>query len=357
VHSDTVSDIPAVWQIAYQPALPAEYRPGIGIVGCGRIVKDAHLKAYKKYGLNVVGVYDIRPEATRGVPQEFGIQNVFGSLGELLAHPGIEVVDIATHPEHRGPLMRSALAAGKHILAQKPLATTLSEAREIVEEARRCGLKVAVNQNGRWSPPWRVATLLVRGGVIGDVLAVTHLYDMSYAWIPGTHFDDLKHFAIYDYSIHWIDITRCWMEGRTPHTVRARDYRTPNQPGAGKTPWGMWIEIAYEGGASAMIRGIGCAQTQRGGHPFWIHGTEGTIRGSVLGCDYVELEKDGVLLRYQLEGAWFPDGFAGTMGELLCAISENREPYNSARHNLLSLEITLAAVRSADAEGQPVSLA
>ena len=152
-----------------------------------------------------------------------------------------------------------------------------------------------------------------------------------------------------------MDITRCWMEGKTPVSVRARDYRTPNQPDDGKTPWGLWIEIAYKDGASALIRGVGCAETQQRSHPFWIHGTKGTIRGSVLRHDCVELEKDGVFCRYQLEGEWFPDGFAGTMGELLLAITEDREPYNSARHNLLSLEMTLAAVSSADRDGQPVS--
>ena len=50
------------------------------------------------------------------------------------------------------------------------------------------------------------------------------------------------------------------------------------------------------------------------------------------------------------------DGFAGAIGELLCAIADGREPYNSARHNLLSLESTLAACASADEGGRPVEI-
>jgi predicted dehydrogenase len=343
-------------EIDYKPTFPNGSTMGIGIVGCGDIVKVAHLKAYAKYGLNVVGVYDTSPEAAHRVQEEFGIQRVFNTLDELLAHPDVKVVDIATHPDVRIPLMRRALESGKHILAQKPLALSVGEAREIVQEADRRGLQVAVNQNGRWAPQWRVATLLIKSGVIGDVLAITHLYDMRFDWIPGSRFDNLKHFAIYDYSIHWIDITRCWMEDKVPIAVRARDYRTPNQPSNSKAPWGMWVDFVYENGANAVLRGIGCSTTRQRGHPFWIHGTEGTIRGSVLGSDFVELEKDGVSYRYQLEGDWFPDGFAGTMGELMSAIVENREPYNSARHNLLSLQMTLAACKSADLDGQPVCL-
>ena len=340
----------------YKPRFPEGYRPGIGIIGCGGIVKLAHLRAYNKYGLNVVGVYDISPEATRGVKEEFGVKNVFNTLEELLADPEIEIVDIATHPDQRIPLMRQALEAGKHILAQKPLALDAVAASGVVAEAQRRGLKIAVKQNGGLAPAWRIATLLTQDGVIGDVLAVTHLYDMKFGWIPGTYFDNLQHFAIYDYSTHWIDITRCWMEGKTIETVRARDYRTPNQPPEGKTPWGMWVEVSYADGSSAMIRGVGCAETRRRGHPFWIHGTDGTIRGSALGNDFVELEKDGVFCRYTLEGEWFPEGFAGTMGELMCAIVEEREPFNSARHNLLSLQMVLAACRSADDNGQPVAI-
>jgi predicted dehydrogenase len=340
----------------YRPSLPPDYRPGIGIVGCGNIVKSAHLKAYDRYGITVVGFYDISVEAAKQAQKQCGTGRVFASLDELLDHPAIEVVDIATHPEQRVPLMTQALEAGKHILAQKPLALTVDDAQQVIDRADNLGLKVAVNQNGRWAPAWRIATLLVQQGAIGDILAVTHLYDMKFGWIPGTHFDTMRHFAIYDYSVHWIDITRCWMAGRCPLTVRARDYRTANQPPEGKTPWGMWVEFAYSEGASAMIRGIGCAENSERSHPFWIHGTEGTIRGSVLGKDFVELERDGTFCRYQLEGQWFPDGFAGTMGELLWAIAEDREPYNSARHNLLSLEMTLAAVRSADADGEPVAL-
>jgi predicted dehydrogenase len=144
--------------------------------------------------------------------------------------------------------------------------------------------------------------------------------------------------------------------------VRARDYRTPNQPAESKTPWGAWIVVEYADGSSAMIRGVGCSQTRRPEKPFWIHGSDGTIRGRVLGSGHmpgsesVELERDGRTVGFQLDGRWNPDGFAGAMGELLTAIAEDREPFNSARHNLLSLRMTLAACRSADEGGRPVRL-
>jgi predicted dehydrogenase len=340
--------------IPYEPRFPDGDRPGIGIVGCGGIVKLAHLPAYEKYGLHVAGVYDIAEEATRSVRERFGIETIYPSLDALLDDPAVGVVDIATHPAQRVAIIRRALAAGKHVLAQKPLAPDLAGAREAVADAERRGLTLAVNQNGRWAPAWRIATLLVERGEVGDVLAVTHLFDAGFGWVAGTAFDAIPHWAIYDYAIHWIDITRCWLQEKRPVAVRAREYRTPNQPVGSRAAWGAWIEVAYADGSSGLIRSIGGSATTTPGHPFWIHGTAGTIRGSALGEDAVEIERDGTTRRWRLRGAWFPDGFAGAMGELMYAVAEGREPYNSARHNLLSLEMTLAACRSAELDGAPV---
>jgi predicted dehydrogenase len=345
-------------RLDYRPSFPAGFRPGLGLIGCGDIARSWHLPAYAEYGVNVVGVYDPAPEATEGICDRFPfVRRVFPSLDELLVDEEIEIVDVATRPDVRPALILQSIDAGKHVLAQKPLAFDLRAARRLADEAEGHGIKVAVNQNGRWSPPWRIATLLIEQGDIGDVFAVTHFHDRPLPPLVGTHFDQLDHFVIYDYFAHWIDICRCWLDGKTVQAVRALDYRTPDQPAEAKSPWAAWVEIHYTDGASALIRNVGEARTTRPSSPFWVHGTEGTIRGSVLlGSDFVELERNGISSRYAFEGAWYPDGFAGALGELVTSIAENREPFNSARHNLLSLQMTLAACRSAEEGGRAVSL-
>ena len=84
---------------AHRPAFPSDYRPGVGIIGCGGIVKLAHLPAYTAYDVDVVGVFDPAPEATEHIRQQFPVVGqVFTSVDELLSDPRIDVVDIATHP-------------------------------------------------------------------------------------------------------------------------------------------------------------------------------------------------------------------------------------------------------------------
>jgi predicted dehydrogenase len=347
------AQVPRTAAFDYRPFFPGQPF-AVAIVGCGAAAKDLHLPAYEAWNVDVAGVWDLLPSAVDGVRDRFPfVRRVYDSLHEVLADPEVAAVDIATRPA----LILEAIAAGKHVLAQKPLALDLESARRVVEAAERAGVKLAVNQNGRWCPPLRAATLLVQQGAVGDVVAVTHLHDKNMPPVVGLHFDELDHFVIYDYDVHWIDISRCWLDGDRPLEVRASDYRVPGQPDNARNPWGANVEIRYASGANVLIRTVGDARTARGGAPFWIHGTEGTIRGSVLlGSDFLELDRDGAVTPFELEGAWYPEGLAGTMAELLCAIAEDREPYNSARHNLLSLELTLAACRSADANGAPVAL-
>ena len=348
---------PRAAALDYRPSFPQQHL-AVAIVGCGAAAKDLHLPAYEAWNVDVAGVWDLLPSAVEGVREHFPfVRRVYESLDEVLADPEVAVVDVATRPAERPALMLEAIAAGKHVLAQKPLALDLDSARRVVEAADAAGVKVAVNQNGRWCPPLRAATLLLACGAVGDVVAVTHLHDKNMPPVVGLHFDELAHFVIYDYDVHWIDISRCWLDGDRPVEVRASDWRVPGQPAHAKSPWGANVEIRYASGANVLVRTVGDARTARGGAPFWIHGTEGTIRGSVLlGSDFLELDRDGEVTPFELEGAWYPDGLAGTMAELLSAIAEDREPYNSARHNLLSLELTLAACRSADANGAPVAV-
>lgn len=341
----------------YRPSVPAQ-PARVGLIGAGSIARSAHLPAYAAWRIPVTGVASRREESARLLAAEFGIPTVHASVAALLADPEIDVVDIATHPAGRLELIEAAVEAGKHVLAQKPLIAAeadLPRLREVLAHADARGVRVAVNQNARWAPAWRLATLLIRDGAIGDVVGVTHLHDKPLPPLAGTPFDDVPHMLLSDYLVHWIDITRCWLEGSLVLSVSAQDSRVPGQPTGARNPWHAGIQIATATGATGSLRVVGDARTRAGGCPFWIHGTEGTIRGSVLlGSDFVEMERGDHCERLPLEGQWFTDGFAGAMGELLSAVSDGREPENSASHVVATVRLGLAAVASAERDGVPV---
>jgi predicted dehydrogenase len=340
----------------YAPRFP-ERLPGIGILGAGTIAQSAHLPAYAGHGLPVVGVWSRRATTTATVRDRFpSVGQVYAAAEDLLADPSVEVVDLATGPQDRASWLARAVRAGKHVLAQKPLSLDLDSLLPVLDEADERGVRIAVNQNGRWAPPWRLATLLVQRGDIGDVVGVTHLHDKPLPPIAGTPFDDIPHMLLSDYLLHWVDICRCWLEGLRVRSVRATDHRTPGQSAEAGNPWSATVQVDTLEGASALVRVVGDVVTSTPSCPFWIHGTKGTIRGSLLGGDFLELDAGGILRRVPLRGAWFVDGFAGAMGELMCAVEEQRQPWNSARHNLATLRLVLAARASAEAGGAAQAL-
>ncbi|WP_158374576.1 Gfo/Idh/MocA family protein [Cellulosimicrobium cellulans] len=331
----------------HRPAFP-DRRLAVGLLGCGQIARTAHLPAYARYDVPVVAACD-RPGVAGALADVLPAgAAVHDDLDAFLADPRVEVVDIATGPIGRVDLIERCLAAGKHVLAQKPVVSSpadLDRLEEVTARGAERGLRVAVNQNGRWAPAWRLTTLLVRSGAVGEVVGVTHLHDKPLPPIAGTPFDDLDHMLLTDYLVHWFDITRCWLEGTRVSSVAAHDSRVPGQPVAARNPWQASVHIATEGGATASIRVVGDARARGGGCPFWVHGTRGTIRGSILlGSDRVELESGGTTTSYALDGQWFVDGFAGTMGELQRAVAEDREPENGVGHVAASVRLGTAAV-------------
>jgi predicted dehydrogenase len=346
-----------------RPQLPADsqLRGGVAILGAGTIAQSAHLPAYEQHGIGVVGVWSRSAATTAALSDRFPwVERIYATPEDLLADPRVRIVDIATPAAGRMDWIERAVDAGKHVLAQKPLTTEaadLDRLPALLERARERGVRIAVNQNGRWAPAWRLATLLLRQGAIGEVVGVTHLHDKPLPPLVGTPFDDLDHMLVTDYLMHWIDITRTWLDPATVVAAQASDSRVPGQPEQARNPWSATIGLTCDSGATASLRIVGDARASTPSCPFWIHGTEGTLRGSVLvGSDRLALDRDGQVHDLPLHGQWFVDGFAGTMGELMSAIAEDREPENSAAHAATSVRIMLAARDSADRQGVPVAL-
>jgi predicted dehydrogenase len=115
--------------------------------------------------------------------------------------------------------------------------------------------------------------------------------------------------------------------------------------------------MLVDNGATATLRIAGDVQTADPSCPFWIHGTRGKVRGSVLtGSDRLSLDRDGTVVDLPVRGQWFVDGFAGAMGELMTAVAEGRQPEHSAGHAAASVGVMLAARESARRGGEPVWL-
>ena len=105
----------------YKVHLPSNIDVGIAIVGCGGIVNYAHLPSYKAHNLNVEGCFDLNPEVAQNTAADFNIPRVYSSIDEVANDPDVVIVDVAVPPWEQLNVTRRLVAAGKHLLCQKPL--------------------------------------------------------------------------------------------------------------------------------------------------------------------------------------------------------------------------------------------
>ena len=332
--------------LPYRPRDPKRYRPGIGLIGCGGITKW-HLTAYKAAGYRVLAMCDVAVDRARERRDEFYPDaTVTDNIDDVLSRDDIEVVDITTHPPERPPIIEAALRARKHVLSQKPFVLNLDVGHRLADLADKMGVKLAVNQNARWAPHFSYIREAVRAGLLGSLDAIHCDVHWDHSWVKGTVFESVRHLILYDFAIHWFDFVRTLMAEAEPRRIFASMARSATQTIMPALLAQAIIE--YESTQVTLIFD-GFTRFDRLDRTLVV-GSEGAIRSTGPSNEFqrVEMTTSEGLSRPRLKGKWFPDGFHGTMAELLSAIAENREPTNSARNNLASLSLCFAAVASAE---------
>jgi predicted dehydrogenase len=336
--------------LPYQPPMPRAYRPRIGVIGAGGIV-SAHLDAYRTAGWEVAAICNRTLAKAEAKAAEFAPKaRVTDRWEDVLNDPTIEVVDITPHPADRLPIIEAALMAGKHVLSQKPFVLDLAEGRRLVALAKDKGVKLAVNQNGRWAPHLAFMRETVRAGLIGEVISTHISIHWNHGWIAGTPFEKIDDLILYDFGIHWFDFLRSVIGARAK-TVFASAAMATGQ--TAKAPLLAQVLVQMEGGQASLVFDGATPHGPR--DTTYIAGTKGSLQsnGPDLGLQAVTLTTAAGIARPQLHGTWFNDGFRGAMGALLVAIEDNTEPANGAAENLESLALAFAAIQSRRT-GQPV---
>lgn len=329
----------------YLPTAP-KWTPPIGLIGAGNITKR-HLQAYRELGLEVVGIANRSLEKAEALRDAFYPDaTVYGHPKALLEREDIKVVDIALPPGPRVAAIEAAIKAGKHVLSQKPFAEDLDTARRLCDLADEAGVTMAVNQNGRWAPHYRWAIEVVRRGLLGSVSSADFAFQWDHTWTVDTPFNEIHHLLLYDFGIHWFDFVNVFAGDRELKNVHASVQRTDYQKA--KPPFLAHAMIDFEGFQARIAYNAHVKHGTR--DSFSICGEHGVIRSHGEHSrehNSTTLTTGDGTVKAELSGSWDTTGFQGTMTELLNAVAENREPENSARQNLRSLELCFRAVQSA----------
>jgi hypothetical protein len=343
----------------YQPRLPRRRDWRIGCIGAGFIMRDCHLVAYRNAGFNPVAIASRNPDNARAAAARHDISRVHTTIADLLADSSIEVLDIAVPPDVQPDLIRRAAERKlvRGILAQKPLAMSLRDARLCVEACERAGITLAVNQNMRYDQSIRAMKSLLRSGALGDIVLGSIDMRAIPHWMPWSQ--KLHSLSTFVMSIHHLDTFRFWFgtpdrvlastrpdpRTRFPHSDGINLYILEYDSGVRATSWDdVWAGPAREGAAPDI------------GIRWRVEGTKGMARGTIGWPSYPE--RTPSTLDYTIAGdaawhsprwteVWFPDAFVGTMAQLLVALEEGTEPEISGRDNLQTIALCEAVFASA----------
>jgi len=342
------------------PTLPNKKDFRIGVLGSGFIVNECHLVAYRKAGFNPVAIASRDREHAAKAASRHGIPRVHDSYEALLDDSTVEVLDIAVPPNALLGLIKQACGRRtvKGILAQKPLGVNYAEAVEAVRACEDAGITLAVNQNMRYDHSVRAAKTLLQNGTIGEPVIATIDMRAIPHWQPWQK--ELGWATLRIMSIHHLDTFRYWFgEPERIYCSTRPDPRTtfPHTDGI------CTYILEYANGLRCIAIDDTWTGPAREGCPAdlgikWrIEGLNGLAIGTIGWChepyttpstiQYASKGQHGFEAPVWPEG-WFPDAFAGTMAELLCALEHGIPPSISGRDNLKTMALVEAAYLSAE---------
>lgn len=328
------------------------------LVGCGGISASWLEPACKLPGLRISGLVDINPAAAEKRRAEFAPEAKTGTdVVAMLADVRPDVVFNCTIPEAHREVTLASLAAGVHVLSEKPLADSLAAAKELVDVAQRAGRILSVVQNYRYGPDPRAVETALRSGVIGEITEV------HCDFAVGAHFGgfrtEIQHVLLLDMAIHHFDLARLF-SARNARRVYCHEWN----------PDGSWYRhgaathalFELEGGVVFNYRGSWCAEGMNTSWPgrWRITGTHGSLTWD--GDGHIAFERvtattgfisEVAATRVEPQAPAGKDGgHGGIIAEFLACVREGRVPETAATDNYHTLAMIFSAIASAEA-GRP----
>jgi predicted dehydrogenase len=311
--------------------------------------------------VEVVAWVDADPSTLSAARRALGLpaDRCFPALAAALDGVDAEAVLVTAPLAAHVPLALEALAAGKHVLVEKPFAPSVAEARRAVAAAEGAGLVLMVSQNYRFFPAPRAVAALVASGELGPVGAVAVDFRRNATAKTGGH----RHFALadpllVDMAIHHFDMLRMVL-GQEPRLVFCHAWNPPWSPFTGAAAAVAIVEFA--GGAVAAWRGswVSPGEPTPWGAEWRMECAGGEIRWTSrddtggISADRVVVRPLDAPTRELALPVVKPHGRAGALAAFAAAVEAGAEPETSGRDNLGSLALVEAALASA-ASGKAV---
>jgi 1,5-anhydro-D-fructose reductase (1,5-anhydro-D-mannitol-forming) len=327
-----------------------------GLIGASTIAREWVLPAMRATpGHEAVAVYSTSEQRGRRFADREGIASVHPDLASLLASPEVDAVYISTTNDRHAAEIVAAAQAGKHVLAEKPLALTITDARAAVAACQRAGVVLATNHHFRNNLPIRRARQLLAEGAIGRPLGVRIAQGLLLPeHLRGWRLSDpdAGAGAILDLAVHDVDTLRFVLADEVKTVFAFSAAQVLGTPAIEDIAVGL---LRFRSGVLASF--FDAFTTPAGGASLEIHGTDGSIviddalderliaRLTVRRANGADLDRAGDA----------EDLYAYGLRRFAQAIAGEGTPAASGEDGLRALAVALAIHRSA-ATGQAIDI-
>ena len=340
----------------------------VAVLGCGKIAQVRHIPEYAaNENVRLVGFYNPTASRAEDMAKKYGGKGYL-SPEELLADPEVEAVSVCSANYAHASLTIAALKAGKHVLCEKPMATTWEDCEAMLAAAEKSGKRLLIAQNQRLAKAHTVAKSLLTEGLIGNVITFRttfgHGGPETWSITPGknTWFFDKKRAAMgamADLGIHKTDLIRYLLGKdvvRTTAQLTTLDKRGPDDELIGVDDNAICI-YEMEGGAIGTMT-VSWTYYGAEDNSTILYGTKGIMRiyDDPAHSIVVKLA-DGTEKFFDVEQIQTNDNqtASGVIDEFVAAVAENRPSILDAEGVMNSMKAVFASIQSSET-GAPVTV-
>lgn len=337
------------------------------LIGCGRISPN-HIEAAKNNALDFAAMCDVVPERMAEKAEQFGLGAVrrYTDYREMLEKEKPELVAIATESGKHAKIALDCIAAGCHVIIEKPIALSIADADAIIAAGKEKGVVVCANHQNRFNKSVQYIRRALEEGRFGHLShGAVHVrwnrgrgYYEQAPW-RGTWAQDGG--CLMNQCIHGIDLLR-WMMGDEIDEVMAYTDRLMH-PYLEAEDLGMAL-VRFKNGSYGLVEGTTNVYPKNLEETLYLFGEKGTAKAAGTSDNIIEEwsfadGKDDPAYVKATYGENPPNvyGFGHTplYADVIDAIKTHRAPYVDGEAGKRALELVLAIYKSA-AEGRPVKL-
>jgi len=326
----------------------------VGILGSG-FISMTHAEALR---------YDPRAELVaiaggsraKSLAQDYSVQ-AMSSVEEMLHHPDIDAVIIGTPHHLHAEATIVAARQGKHVLVEKPMATTVEDCRAMIEVARDADVRLMVAHFQRYRKTNMAVKQALESGVLGRVYMINDVLIENPDETGWKTQADSKGFLL-GYGIHAVDHLRWWLASEV-ESVAAQCGRYEGEPAED----GSLLLLKFRNGTSAILQSTNAWPFKRvigspGAAEFHAHliGEKGVLEVNVYG-QVILKTSEGTTVLSELPSWSDPKSFARIEAyaeqdkEFISSIIEHRQPAIPGQEGLENVRICLAAYQASDEQG------